>query len=367
MLLVFRIFPHCLKISSVAPALKFFYVINMKGSLKIMAAVLVMLFCLSPLSAVDFNQDDANALNSTNTLNSSVDETNELDSNASKKYEKPESNIALQKSDCYLYIHVNNIYANQTEDIEIQCDPHYYGDIKIQIDDGEFIRANVSNGYGITRVGGLSYGFHTAKVICEETDSHTRSEASADFEVYSCDPHLNVKINDILIGDDAIIEVTTEASITDYVNVVVDDNRFVSMKINEGKGSTKISDLEPGNHTAKVSFKGNDIYHSSEQTVHFYVKGPSPKSDCCLNVAVDDIYVNQNAKIMISTDPHYQGHIKVQVDDGEFITVQLSNGHGSTTVSGLEAGPHTVKAIAEETDSYLASEASTDFEVKKAE
>ena len=330
----------------------------MKGSLKIIAALLVILFCLSPLSAVDFNQDDANACNSTNTLNSNDEKI--------LKNEKTESNTALHKNDCCLYIYVNDIYANQTEDIEIRCDPHYNGDIKIQIDDGEFIDTDVSSGYGITSVRGLRYGFHTAKAICEETDSYDRSEASADFEVYSCDPHLNVKIDNITIGENATIEVTTEASITDYVTVEVDNNRVISLKINEGKGSTQISDLEGGNHTAKVSFKGNDIYKSSEQTVHFNVRGKDPKSDCCLNVDVGDIYVNQNAEIMISTDPHYQGHIKVQVDDGEFITVQLSNGHGFTTVSGLEAGHHTVKAIAEETDSYLASEVSTDFEVRKA-
>lgn len=328
----------------------------MKGNIKIIAAVLVMLFCLSPLSAVDFNQDDANDCNSTNTLNSSVDEI-KLDSNASK---------TIHKNNCGLYIHVHDIYANQTEDIEIKCDPHYKGDIKIQIDGGKTISAHVSNGYGITSVGGLSYGFHTAKAICEETDSYLRSEASADFEVYACEPHLNVKIYDICVGEDAIVEVTTEASITDYVSVAV-DNRLIHMKINEGKGSTKISDLAPGNHTAKVSFNGNDFYQSSEQTVHFNVRGKDPKSDCCLNVDVDDIYVNQNAEIMISTDPHYQGHVKVQVDDGEFITVQLSNGHGFTTVSGLEAGPHTAKAIAKETDSHLASEASTDFEVRPPE
>ena len=93
--------------------LKIFYGINMKGNIKIIAAVLVMLFCLSPLSAVDFNQDDANDCNSTNTL----------DSNASK---------TIHKNNCGLYIHVHDIYANQTEDIEIKCDPHYKGDIKIQ-------------------------------------------------------------------------------------------------------------------------------------------------------------------------------------------------------------------------------------------
>ena len=345
----------------------------MKGSLKIIAAVLVMLFCLSPLSAVDFNQDDANSCNSTNTLNSSVDETKELDLNASKKYEekilengKTEPNIALQKNNCNLYIHVNDIYANETADIEIKCDPHYEGQIKIQIDDGKFIPAYVSNGYGITSVGGLSYGFHTAKAICEETDSYDRSEASADFEVYVFDPHLNVKIDDITIGEDATIEVTTEASITDYVNVVVDNSNFISIKINEGKGSTQISDLEPGNHTAKVTFNGNDFYESSEQTVHFKVREKDPKSNCYLNVDVGDIDVNQSAEIMISTDSHYECHIKVQVDDGEFIPVQLSHGHGSITVSGLEAGTHTAKAIAEETDSHLGSEVSTDFEVRAA-
>lgn len=171
MLNAIRIFPQCLKISCVATILKIFYGINMKGNIKIIAAVLVMLFCLSPLSAVDFNQDDANACNSTNTLNSSVDK---LDSNASK---------TIHKNNCNLFIHVNDIYANQTEDIEIKCDPHYKGDIKIQIDGGKSISAHVSNGYGITSVGGLSYGFHTAKAIAEETDSHLASEASTDFEV----------------------------------------------------------------------------------------------------------------------------------------------------------------------------------------
>ena len=69
-----------------------------------------------------FQSDDANDCNSTNTLNSSVDEI-KLDSNASK---------TIHKNNCGLYIHVHDIYANQTEDIEIKCDPHYKGDIKIQ-------------------------------------------------------------------------------------------------------------------------------------------------------------------------------------------------------------------------------------------
>ena len=169
--------------------LKIFYGINMKGSLKIIAALLVMLFCLSPLSAIDFNQDDANACNSTDTLNSSVDEI-KLDSNASKKYEekifsyeKAESDIAPQKNNCGLYIHVHDIYANQTEDIEIKCDPHYYGDIKVQVDDGEFITVQLSFGHGFTTVSGLEAGTHTVKAIAEETDSHLASEASTDFEV----------------------------------------------------------------------------------------------------------------------------------------------------------------------------------------
>lgn len=121
-MIIIRIFPQCLKISCVSTTLKIFYGINMKGNIKIIAAVLVMLFCFSPLSAVDFNQDDANDCNSTNTLNSSVDEI-KLDSNASK---------TIHKNNCGLYIHVHDIYANQTEDIEIKCDPHYKGDIKIQ-------------------------------------------------------------------------------------------------------------------------------------------------------------------------------------------------------------------------------------------
>ena len=89
-MIIIRIFPQCLKISCVSTTLKIFY--------------------------------DANDCNSTNTLNSSVDEI-KLDSNASK---------TIHKNNCGLYIHVHDIYANQTEDIEIKCDPHYKGDIKIQ-------------------------------------------------------------------------------------------------------------------------------------------------------------------------------------------------------------------------------------------
>ena len=99
-----------------------------------------------------------------------------------------------------------------------------------------------------------------------------------------------------------------------------------------------------------ISITGSDI--------HFLEKG-----DSNLKIDAANIYEGDNATITITARPLFTGNVTVEIGNSSYV-VQVTNGTGKLSVSGLEVGKYTATATLNATDLLYTSVKDTDFIVK---
>ncbi len=145
----------------------------------------------------------------------------------------------------------------------------------------------------------------------------------------------------IVVGDDAMITVNLNPSITANVKLSVGTNTYDVAVVN-GTGIYIIPNMEEGTYDVQASFTGNDQYLESESIVKQLHVNKVP-TDISISIDKTSIYVGETATVSIVLDPSITTVATVFVNSKECI-VGIVDGKGSLTLSHLEEGVYTISA-----------------------
>jgi hypothetical protein len=171
---------------------------------------------------------------------------------------------------------------------------------------------------------------------------------------------ISVSVDDIYVGDDAIIKVIVmPSSISGNVIITVDDRKY-TLSLKDGKGTLNIPDLLSGIKNVTATYQGNANYSGSENTTSFTVS----KVHSNIIVECDDIYVDDDEIITVNIPSDATGEVSVLVN-GESYTSSVIGGIVFFDVSGLKAGRYPVQAIYFGDEKYTSIVGSNEFRVFK--
>ena len=207
----------------------------------------------------------------------------------------------------------------------------------------------------------LEPGTYTIRFIIKDNKSN-----SGEFETQITVPDvlgLNVNVEDIFEGENAIINITANPNFTGDVSLSLNGTTF-NVKVNNGIGNYQSTDLEVGNYNVTVSFKGNDEFNPTEKSDKFEVK---PKYDLNLNVNANDITEGNMATVTVTTNDAFDGMVKISINgtDIQNETLEIIEGKGSFIAMDLPAENYTVTVCFDGNIAFNAETKSVGFEVKK--
>ncbi len=153
------------------------------------------------------------------------------------------------------------------------------------------------------------------------------------------DAGLNVEVNDIFVGEDAVVNITFTKSVYDYVEVIVDGKSY-TVNIFASKGQLIVPGLAASTYSVSVTYLGNILYTPSENATKFTVS----KIETEGNVTIGEVVPGQDVPVTIAI-PGATGNVSVIVDGVETIVPLDENGTANYTIPAISAGDHSVVVI----------------------
>jgi len=178
-------------------------------------------------------------------------------------------------------------------------------------------------------------------------NKYANKTATGVFTINKLETPIEVSVDPIKVGDEAVITVTVPAGLTENVTIEID-----GVKYNKSVTGTTVVFNVPinsnGTRTVAVSYGGDDRHVANSTTAQFNVT----KRNSQVNVTATGANVDGNALIEVQVQENATGYVTVDVN-GTNYTIQLNNvGYGSVQIKGLGNGTYYVHATYLGDDQY---------------
>ena len=175
--------------------------------------------------------------------------------------------FSVSKYDVSLDSLIVSVPDNGNPSFSIELANDAGGNLTVNVNDDNYSE-NISSGKATVTIPNLAPGKYSAIVSYSGDNKYKSASRNVNFTVKG-DCGLDANVNNIFVGDDAVIEVSINADITS--GVVVTLNGEYDVNIVNGMGNVTIHNLGVGNYTVNVKFKGNDVFLASELNRTFKV------------------------------------------------------------------------------------------------
>lgn len=271
-------------------------------NIKLISFIIILIFCLTPLSAIDLNQDNGTAIandnNGTDLEIKNIDIANETKNTVIAN----DTKTAIKNED----IEIKNINESSKdiktseikEDSEL-ADPN----LSIQVEDADYgkstyitIRSNKSleaNVFVKSPTSGFGYmyyhmkdgylhikvpgnyqkvrGTHKYEVRFDGDKTFKSARAEAYCNVGGLEPNLKAEVN-FITHDCVSARISGDKKLNNNVFVTFNNSGTVQrVKMNNGLGFASSEHLAPGNYSVNVEYPGNDTFYPQNLTVPFEV------------------------------------------------------------------------------------------------
>ncbi len=346
--------------------------------------IIITMYCLAPLSAVDLNPEHNNTKYISHDTDSGikVKYVNVTDSNKDQKTKNADgaqsgdikdkdtqrpSNDENEKLDTAspgLSIKVNDVKIGEKPTVEINAKKSFSGNVYVNVVGYTLPqKVSVKNGYGkITLSKALPEGKYTVKAVYYGSLCYKAEIKTTSFKVNRMDPALSIDVPDVNVGEKATGIITGDKELSGYVTVYLKgSSQYQKVLIKNGYGKVTFNGLSSGEYSAAVKYAGDKKFAPGEASTTFKVG----REDPALDIHVGDVKKGQNAVAEISADKHFTGHVSLYVKDSPVsYNVLVKNGYAKVSLVCVVApGEHraTVKYAGDK--KFAPSEASTTFNV----
>ena len=270
-----------------------------------------------------------------------------------------ETEFAVYRNAVEPKLNVSDIYINENVEITVTLPVDATGYVLIDINGTQFY-ADVVGGVAKFIIPPTQAGSFSVKATYLGDAKYYENSTSGSYNVFKLKTDLIVKGEDIIVGSDEVLTITTSENLTEVVIVDVGGKNYTTF-VENGKGSLTVRDLAQGNYTVTVYFPGNTKYDAQSNTTKFAVNS---KKSSALSIDTIDILVGQDEIITVNVNKVATGNITVVIRGREY-TETINDGVATFTISDLTARDYEVTAIYNGDDNFLASENTANFTVSK--
>ena len=232
------------------------------------------------------------------------------------------------------------------------------GNVSIVVENKTF-NGTVINGTAIINLTNVTPGVHNITVIYSGDGNHTNITVNGTVVIPKLITPIKVNVTDIYVGDVARVNVTVPVNATGKVRIEINGKEYFA-DIDAGVARFAIENLTAGIKTAYVSYVGDDNYTGNHTSGNFTVFKHIP----VVTVNTTDIVVGDVVLINVTAPVDVTRPVIVNVNGVDY-AVNITNGVGQLTVSGLNSGSYnvTVKYLGDE--KYLTGNNNTTVNVNK--
>ena len=234
-----------------------------------------------------------------------------------------------------------------------------FGNVIVTVAGKEYT-VKVTDGKGIATGDKLAAGTYAFAAVWAGDDNYNIVTENGDFKVNKIDSSVVVNVNNIKVGEDAVISVKLASDATGEVVITVNGEDYTAA-IENGVASVTVSDLKAGDYTVAVKYTGDNNYNEATGSAEFSVLKITPEMD----VTVEDIVFGEDLIVNAVLPVDATGEVVITVNGVDY-HVAIENGEATVTVSGLEAGDYTVAVKYAGDDNYNAAEVTKGVNVAKA-
>ena len=159
-----------------------------------------------------------------------------------------------------------------------------------------------------------------------------------------------INVNDIVVGENATIDVFVNKNATGNVVVSV-NNKNITVNIKDGKASLIVSDLPVGKYDIVVKYSGDANYGASTNITSFNV-GKIAKYD--IDVDISRVQSGENATITVSLPKDATGNVTIIIGNKKY-NATVVNGTAKVITGVLDNGTYDVVVYYSGDDKYLNS------------
>ena len=235
-------------------------------------------------------------------------------------------------------------------------------ELVIRLDNSNYYRYDSFYIYGqeSRKISDLPAGSYLVQFIAPEDTKNNRAQTTVRFTVSKLASSVAVDVDDIVVGEDAVIGVSVPGIVSGVVNVTV-NGRSYNVAIVDGKGVLIISNLAAGDYAVDVNYAGDNKYLPSSNSTKFSIS----KLPSSVLVNVKDIVVGEDAVVNVVLPDDANGNVTITVNGKNYVAV-VKYGVASVTISDLAKGNYNVSVKYSGDGKYLPSENATHFDVVKA-
>ena len=233
-------------------------------------------------------------------------------------------------------VNVSDIKVGEDAVISIAVPEITSGVVSVTVGDAIYNVA-VVDGKGSLTLSGLASGSYDVVAKFNGDDKYLASEDSAKFNVTKLASTIDIAVDNIKVGEDAVIGVALPEDATGEVIISVNGKNYTVMT-KYGMANVTISDLANGTYSVDAFYNGDDIYAPIKNSTAFTV---SKVSDYNMTVDIADIVKGENATITVSVPEDGTGNVIVTINGTDYKGTVV-NGTAKVIIPGLDEGTYKV-------------------------
>ena len=233
-------------------------------------------------------------------------------------------------------VNVSDIKVGEDAVISIAVPEITSGVVSVTVGDAIYNVA-VVDGKGTLTLSGLASGSYDVVAKFNGDDKYLASEDSAKFNVTKLASTIDIAVDNIKVGENAVISVALPEDATGEVIISVNGKNYTVMT-KYGMANVTISDLANGTYSVDVFYNGDDIYAPIKNSTAFTV---SKVSDYNMTVDIADIVKGENATITVSVPEDGTGSVVVTINGTDYKGTVV-NGTAKVIIPGLDEGTYKV-------------------------
>nr|WP_303209682.1 Ig-like domain repeat protein [Methanobrevibacter smithii] len=231
---------------------------------------------------------------------------------------------------------------------------------------GKEYTVKVTDGKGIFTGDKLAAGTYGFAAVWAGDDNYNIVTENGDFKVNKVDSAINVAVDSIEFGEDAVISVKLASDATGEVVITVNGEDYTAA-IENGVVSVTVSGLKADDYTVEVKYAGDNNYNEATGSAEFSVLKITPDMD----VFVDGTVFGGDLTVDISLPAGATGDVIITVKGEDYIlanyTEAVVDGKVTKTIGGLDAGYYTIAVKYAGDDNYNAVDVTKGVNVAKAQ
>ena len=235
------------------------------------------------------------------------------------------------------------------------------GNVTIKVGDDTF-NATVVDGVATVTLGNVTPGTHEIEVVYSGDGNHTNATLKSEITVPKLTPSVSISVDDIKVGDAALINVTLPGDAKGNVTVEIDGKVYTPYEFKDGVARFKVENLTSGIKTVAVRYSGDDNYTDAFDTANFTVS----KRQSSIDVTVNATTVGNDVIINVTIPSNATGYVIVKVD-GQNYSINTTGGVGSVRISGLGNNTHSVSVTYLGDEQYMPSTGGAEFTLDKVD